>query len=470
MHPTDQTIVAISSPAGSAARAIVRLSGPGAAALADGVFAGADGRPLANVPPFRAVDGVVRPADGIELPARAYVFHSPRSYTRQDLVELHVPGSSAAAAALAGRLVELGAVEAAAGEFTARAFFAGRIDLSAAQAVADVINADDDAQLRAAMGALGGRTHRLCAAAAEQLTEVLATVEASIDLADEDIHLAAADELAQALAAVAGDLRRTAEGAGDVPDSARHVHVVLAGRTNVGKSSLVNALTGADRAIVSAMAGTTRDVLSASLTLDGTAVLLQDAAGFAAAADALAVAADSAARQAVARADVICFVVEAATPAADRSADAALLGEVRAANPNAPLVLLANKIDLAPDAPHALRAVADDLQLAPIAASATTGAGIDAVRAALSQRLQLSAGRSGGALGLHRRQKRCLLAAADAAAQAAGRLAQSAEIVDAAEWVAIDLRAALAELGQISGEVVTEDVLGRIFARFCVGK
>ncbi|HDZ44797.1 MAG TPA: hypothetical protein ENH80_12750, partial [Phycisphaerae bacterium] len=149
---------------------------------------------------------------------------------------------------------------------------------------------------------------------------------------------------------------------------------------------------------------------------------------------------------------------------------AALLGEVRAANPNAPLVLLANKIDLAPDPPRALRAVADELQIEPIAASATTGAGIDAVRAALSQRLKLSAGRSGGALDLHRRQKRCLLAAADAAAQAAGRLAQSADIIDAAEWVAIDVRSALAELGQISGEVVTEDVLGRIFARFCVGK
>jgi len=380
-------------------------------------------------------------------------------------VEIHLPGSPATATGLLARLVGLGAARAGPGEFTARAFFAGRLGLSEARAVADVINADDDAQRRAALAGLDGRTHRLCRAAAGQLTDALATVEASIDLAEENLQLDRPERLAGALRAVATELRQVAREAVDMADETRHVHVALVGRPNVGKSSLVNALAGADRAIVSAMAGTTRDVLSAAMTLGDGAVVLQDAAGFADPADGLTAAADTAARRAVGRADVGCLGGDAADPQDD---DAALADEARRLNPDAPRIVLLNKIDLLGDRTVALPAWAPGETYLPV--SARTGHGLETVRAELAERLAMGSSRSGAALGLHRQQKEHVLAAADATAAAADRLAACDDLASQAELTALDLRDALMHLGTISGEVVTDDVLERIFARFCVGK
>ncbi|MFA6132915.1 MAG: GTPase [Phycisphaerae bacterium] len=472
MFDSSDTIVAISSAAGLAARAIVRLSGPAALSLACQVFH-PSGASLLDSPGFRRREGVIDLGSrDISLPARAYVFRAPRSYTRQDLVEFHIPGSPIAASALTAALIELGARAAGAGEFTARAFFSGRIDLSQAEAVADVIDAADEAQLRSAVWALGGQVRRLCSQAAAKLTDALATVEASIDLEEEGIVLESPAALAGRLKAQAGHLRQIAQQAGDMPDRASCPHVTIVGRPNVGKSSLLNALSGTDRAIVSALAGTTRDVLSAPLHLQGGSVTLQDAAGFGQVTDSIARAADRAARAAIAASDAIIFLCDIS--ADSFGPDASLLAEVRTHNGRCPLIAAANKCDLL-DA-EALRQRVAQLAALPgngdavLAVSAASGQGLAELKAALAERLRLSAERSGSALGLPQRQKRCLREAAAVVDAAADSLAAVASLAQRAELVAIDLRSALAQLGLISGQVVTEDVLGRIFERFCVGK
>ena len=459
MFNTEDTIVAISTAAGRGNRAIVRLSGPSAVELGETVFCSS--RPsLAELGGFRAVSGLVHIADqALESPARAYRFRAPFSYTREDLIEIHLPGNTTVSGTVLDALISSGARLAEAGEFTARAFISGRIDLSQAEAVADIIAASDDAQLRASLGALGGEVHKLCSAAAEELADALATVEASIDLAEEKIELDSPQRLAEKLHSQAENLGTVAKTATDLPDTTELPQVVIAGRPNVGKSSLLNALAGTDRAITSALAGTTRDVLSASTTLPcGAKINLLDVAGFAPAEDSLALAADQAAKNAVARADMILFVIDARTGC--EAPDQTLLDHVQAVNPTAPILQLENKIDLTKTAERSHA----------IFTSAATGEGLQQVRQKLTETLHLSTTRPGSALGLHDRQRRCLQISAQATHRAAELLEEVNEIADVAELAAVELRQALAQLGAISGEIVTDDILGRIFARFCVGK
>ncbi len=468
MFETDDTIVAISSAAGSAARGIVRLSGPDAFTLAGAVFTPANAQ-LDEMPGFSAADGIVHIASGnIELPCRVYVFRTPHSFTRQDIIEFHLPGCPPGLTAMADQLIAAGARSAGAGEFTARAFFSGRIDLSAAEAVADIIDAADDAQLRVAVAALDGTVYRLCSQTAAAIADILAAVEASIDLGDEDIIFDKPDDLASRLTSIAAKLETTALSAAEMPDAACEPTVVLAGRPNVGKSSLLNALCRTERAIVSAVAGTTRDVLSSSLKLaTGHIACLLDAAGFAHFESPIEAAAHEAASRAVQRADVIVFVTDASDT--DIPGDLQLLADVRRTNSRAPVIFAVNKIDLA-DPSDVIDSLSQSAQRPPIAISTATGDGLDELRQAIAQTLSISAGRSGDALGLHQRQKRCLLAAADCTQQAAETVGNSKQVADHAELVAVDLRGALAQLGQISGQIVNEDILGRIFSRFCVGK
>lgn len=450
----------------------MRLSGPEAVALAEGVFS----EPLGGLAGFVSLAGTVavQAPCPIAAPGRAYLFRAPRSYTRQDVVELHVPGEVVASVVCAA-VIAAGARQADPGEFTARAFLSGRLDLASAEAVADVVDAEADAQLRSAIGVLDGALSRLCRPAAETLTKVLAEIEAGIDFADEDLALATPPELAAAAGEVAENLTAVLSRSGRWvrPQGTGRPRAAIAGRPNVGKSSLLNALSGVDRAIVSAMAGTTRDVLSAPAVLPGgVQVTLLDAAGLEDLADSpgdpLACAVHSAAREATRSAEAVLFVIDAAADAGD--ADRRLLGEVVELNRRAPLLILANKIDLLDEADERVAALRRRFGRDVLAVSALTGEGLDDLRRVLAERLgSLSAPQPDGLL-LHDRQRRGIAAAAEAAGRAAEILAAADEVADAAELVAVELRAALGSLGRLTGEVVTEDILSAIFSRFCVGK
>jgi len=468
MFRADDTIVAVSSAAGPAGRSIVRLSGPEAIALAAGVFE--PPRSVDELPGFRALTGAVAPKAPVALtaPARLYLFRGPRSYTRQDVVELHVPGAVVADVVRAA-LLSAGARQAEPGEFTARAFFSGRLDLSSAEAVADIVDAEADAHLRSAVGMLDGALARLCRPAAEALAEALATAEASIDFADENLELCPPGELAGKIAAVGGELNAALGGAGSWQPASAEPKVAIAGAPNAGKSSLLNALSGVDRAIVSALAGTTRDVLSAPAKLPGGAeVMLLDAAGLAASTDPLVRDATNAARDAVAAAEVVLFVVDAALD--DHRPDLSLFEEVAGLNRRAPVMVLANKIDLPADVEARVGRLRRGFRREVLPVSAATGDGLERLRRALAGALDGLSAPQPGRLLLHERQRRGIADAAAAARRAVDLLASAGQIADVAELLAVELRAGLHCLRELTGEVFTEDVLSAIFARFCVGK
>ncbi|HNX27643.1 MAG TPA: 50S ribosome-binding GTPase, partial [Phycisphaerae bacterium] len=404
-------IVALSSAAGTAERNIVRISGPGALKLAGRIFFHSDKQwNLEEQAGFTFVDGVIKLSGYVQFPCRIYVFRKPASYTRQDIVEFHIPGGLACPAAVMEALLAGGARAASAGEFTARAFLSGRIDLSQAQAVADVIAAGDEAHLRASLAMLGGRLFKICRRFADAAAESLALVEASIDLAEEDISLAEPGRVADDLRKCSDGMRELAANAGDMPELTNCPQVVIVGQPNVGKSSLLNALCGRERAIISDLAGTTRDVLREQIALPcGSVVDMIDVAGFGRTGDALCDHAGTAARNAVAQADLMLFVINATCGFTEENRR--LFADVREFNPAAEVVCVYNKSDIADE----IFACDDKDFAAVIRTSTISGAGLDELKAAITHTLDLATLRGGEGLCLHGDQRRALVSAAEAA-------------------------------------------------------
>jgi len=309
------TIVAVSSPAGAAERAIVRLSGDEAVAIADRVFdpsAGRHGHPplgghdesasghghagvampptcIAELPTYSACDGrIALPADHMDVPATVYLMRGPRSYTREDVVELHVGGWPAVVPLVVEALVSAGARPAEPGEFTFRALVHGRLDLAQAEAVMAVIDAGSRAALRAAGDLLAGDLSREVAALAARVREALALVEVDLDFSDQDVPPIPPERIAADLAAVRDDLAALGRRSRAMETFSGEARLVLAGWPNAGKSSLFNRLLARDRAIVTDVPGTTRDEVRATLHRGGLALRLSDVAGLDVARDELA--------------------------------------------------------------------------------------------------------------------------------------------------------------------------------------
>jgi tRNA modification GTPase len=454
------TIVATASARGPARRGIVRVSGPRALETAGALF----GPAIGDAPGGARLAGAVS-LDGLSIPAAALVFRAPRSYTGEDVVELHTLGAPPLLERIVAAIAACGARPARPGEFTRRAFLAGRIDLTAAEAVLALVSAEGEREARAALRQLRGGLAREVEALRETVLDALAEVEAAIDFAHEDIErdlLASADLAARLAAARARVARLLAREAGRGTSAARPA-VLLHGAPNAGKSSLFNALAGSERAIVSPLPGTTRDALSATVTLaPGTEVDLIDAAGVGAA-EPVGPPDLEAARRAeahVAAADVLVVVVDGARPAspADLAALARTAGRPRA--------IALQKADLPPGLdPSSLPRAPGEMP--PVVVSARTGAGLDALRARLAA-LLLAAGEreAQDEVAPNERHRACLAAAAAALDAALDLLARDGP----PDLAAIDLRAAALAIGEVTGATCTEDILDRIFSRFCIGK
>lgn len=436
-------IVALATPPGPAALAVVRLDGEGAIAVGEQVVPGLAGLParVATLARFLDADGTLIDRGLVTL------FRAPASYTGHDLVEFSCHGGLATPARLIAALQSAGARPAAPGEFTRRAVQNGRLGLLEAEAVGDLVESRAPAQARAALDQLDGGLRRRIDALRDRCLALQALLDYAIDFPDEDDGPPSNARLVAAHDAVVRDLEQLLATAPRGERLRAGALVVLAGRPNAGKSSLFNALLGSERALVTAHPGTTRDAVEAGTTCDGWPVRLVDTAGLHDAEHELERLGVAVSRRYVAAAEVLLLCVEAA---AALDAEAAAL----AADPRT--VVVRTKADLA-SAPRAGDA---------IATSAVTGEGLDRLRSAIARRA-FDAGADALAPTLLRARHRDGLARARTELDAARpHLDATGDPVLAAHHV----RAATGALEELMGVVTTDEVLGRVFASFCVGK
>ena len=444
------TIAAIATAAGAAGVGIVRLSGPRSAAIAR-ELAGRDLPPPRHAGHARFLDAAGDTIDdGILLR-----FAAPASFTGEDVVELQVHGSPYVLRRLLARCCELGARIARPGEFSERAFRNGKLDLAQAEAVADLVAAGDEQAARAARRSLDGAFSRRVDAIADAVLALRVQVEAAIDFADEPLETLGLEPLAGRLAEVAAQLASLLVDAERGQRLREGLHAVIVGPPNAGKSSLLNALAGSERAIVTDVAGTTRDLVVESIRSDGFAFTLVDTAGLREGGDAIEREGMRRAREELTRADLAVVVLDARDPEAGRRA----VAEAVAAVPR--VLWLHNKADLLDDAAAPAPAAEGALYV-----SARTGAGIDTLHARL--RALVLGGEATGASDAFSARARHV----DGLRRAAAALGEARTALDegAIELAAESLRHAHDALGELVGRVLPDTLLGHVFSTFCIGK
>ena len=444
---SSDTIVAIASGNAAGGVGMLRLSGPVSANIAHALGCPALQPRYAHYARFRDAQGDVID-DGIALH-----FPGPRSFTGEDVVELQGHGSPVVLRQLLARCIELGARQARPGEFSERAFLNGKLDLAQAEAIADLIAAGDERSARAARRSLDGVFSRRVEDVAEQLVRLRIHVEAAIDFADEPLdtlggaQVRAGVEQAQALLT---QLRLDAERGRKLRDG---LHAVLIGPPNAGKSSLLNALAGSERAIVTDIAGTTRDTLRETIRIDGLELELVDTAGLREGGDAIEREGMRRAREEMQRADLAIVVLDARDPETGKQA----IGD--AAAQAARQLWILNKCDLLPQWPQ-------HLDEDTLAISAASGQGLEQLHAHLRDIASLGTGEGQqGEFSARLRHVQAITCAAEHLETAAAQLHH-----DQLELAAEELRLAHDALGEITGRMTADDLLGHIFSSFCIGK
>jgi tRNA modification GTPase len=444
------TIAAIATPAGRGGIGIVRLSGPRVAQIATEL--------LGDLPePRRAALRIFRDADGQMIDGGlALYFPAPASFTGEDVLELHGHGGPIVMDLLLARCLALGARHAEPGEFTRRAFLNDKIDLTQAEAIADLIDSGSIEAARAASRSLQGEFSASVHSLTEAVTETRMHVEAAIDFPEEEIDFLAdtalRDRIDRALALCVQITAKARQGA----LLREGMTVVIAGRPNAGKSSLLNCLAGYAAAIVTDIPGTTRDVLRERINIDGMPLHIADTAGLREVADIVEAEGIRRAHEEMRRADRILYVIDAT-----RGLDAEAVAQETSSLPaNVPVTWIFNKADLAGE-----QVRFEQSQPPRVFLSATSGEGVDLLRAHLKECMGF-VGADAGTISARRRHL-------DALARAEAHLQQAAtQLIEhrAGELMAEELRQAQQALAEITGEFTSDDLLGMIFSSFCIGK
>lgn len=458
----EDTIAAIATAIGEGGIGIVRVSGPKAVTVAGGLFRSISGRPAAKQQSFSAAYGhIVDPATGQTVDeVLLLIMRAPRSYTREDVVEIHCHGGPLPLRRILGLMLSAGTRLAEPGEFTKRAFLNGRLDLSQAEAVIDVIRAKTDASLRMAVGHLGGVFSDKVRAFRHEILGLVAHLEAAIDFPEDDIEELTARDVATAADKLRADIDRLLSTAQTGRILREGLATVIIGKPNVGKSSLLNALLGEKRAIVTEIPGTTRDIIEEYVNIGGIPIKVVDTAGIRATADVVERIGVARAREAVAQADLVLLLLDASAPLApeDKEVMSLLAGR--------PAIVLVNKTDL-----PAIIDMAEVLRYVPdkpvIRISALEGTGVEQLEKAIVE-MVYSGGvsQAEGAFVNNVRHSRILEEARDSLAAAVA----TADAGMPPDCIVVDLRAAWEKLGEVIGETVGEDIIDQIFTQFCLGK
>lgn len=456
------TIVAISTPLGEGGIGIVRLTGREAIKIAEKIFKSSSGRKIKKLSTREMIHGFSchpRTRETIDE-VLVSVMKAPRTYTREDVVEINCHGGVVPLRRTLEVALEAGARLAEPGEFTRRAFLNGRIDLSQCEATLDIIKSKTDASLRAAVGQLEGRLSSEIKLLRSKLTEILAHLEATVDFSDEDIDPLPRSEIIKRLYWTQGKNRALIDSAKSGRLLREGVNTVIVGKPNVGKSSLLNALLSEERAIVTSIPGTTRDVIEEGLNVRGIPLVLKDTAGIRHPKDVVESAGVELSRQSLRAADLVLCVLDGSGRLDEE--DIAILREVCGKK----AIVVVNKSDLPQktDESKALE-ILGDARVVPI--SALHMSGLDLLREAIFD--SVVAGRMIIGEGVMVTNVRHL----DALRRSRKHLSRSITTLRkglSEEFAAADVKDALSTLGEIVGETVTEDVLDKIFSQFCIGK
>lgn len=450
MPHASSTIAAIATAPGRGGVGIIRISGPLSLRIAQDLFNNV------QLPPRQAKLVKIHDAAGNMLDEGiGLYFPAPHSFTGEDVVEFQGHGSPILLDLILARIVGLGAHLAKPGEFSERAFLNDKMDLLQAEAIADLIDGASTAAVRAAARSMQGEFSQHIRAMSQQIVELRTHVEATIDFSDEEIDFLHDAALHQRLTTIQSRLNTVFAAAQQGSILREGITVVIAGLPNAGKSSLLNRLTGTDTAIVTEIAGTTRDVLRTQIQIDGMPIHVIDTAGLRDTRDVVEQIGIDRARGEIQRADCVLLVIDDRRPFAEQ------IAEIQPPLPaNLPMIVVRNKIDLSARQP----AVQQGPRGVEIAVSALTGAGMELLRAQLKQ----TAGFQDSAETTFMARRRHLAALQ----QADSYLKQAADALThgKAELVAEELRHAHRALGELVGEFTSEDLLGAIFSTFCIGK
>jgi len=454
MDMFDDTIVALSTPAGSSAVAVVRLTGLMAVDIVQKVWKGTN---LPSASSHTVHYGFIMDSNTLIDEVMVAIFLAPKSFTTENMVEITCHGNMLIVQRVISVLIDSGARQAKAGEFTQRAFLNGRIDLSQAEAVADLIHSETDSAHQAALHQMRGGLKSKLQGMRTELLDYLALIELELDFGEEDVEFAKRDSLLALLNSIIHTISELAASFKMGNAIKNGVPVVIVGKPNAGKSTLLNALIQEDKAIVSAIAGTTRDIIEDEITIGGLQFRFIDTAGLRDTTDEIEAIGVSKAKLKMTEASLIIYLEDLFThnPSQWQVAEAELISLHK------PILKVGNKIDLLGD-----RQQAEYAEEGWFLLSAAQEQNIDVLKSELLRMVQVQEIKPDQTIITNQRHYQALLNCKQALVHAKQTLIAGAQT----EIVAADLREALQELGSITGEVTNEDILGSIFGRFCIGK